>query len=62
MWIQLLLTVLYCLSVSSIELTFELPDNEVQCFYEDMKAGVLSIIEFQVSVDVSSVCFVHYDL
>ncbi|CAI4227654.1 unnamed protein product [Auanema sp. JU1783] len=32
----------------AIELTFELPDNSVQCFYEDINAGVENIIEFQV--------------
>lgn len=35
--------------VAAIELTFELPDNANQCFYEDMKAGIDSVIEFQVS-------------
>uniref|UniRef100_A0A9J2P0Y6 GOLD domain-containing protein n=1 Tax=Ascaris lumbricoides TaxID=6252 RepID=A0A9J2P0Y6_ASCLU len=34
--------------VAAIELTFELPDNANQCFYEDMKAGIDSVIEFQV--------------
>ncbi|KAK0423875.1 hypothetical protein QR680_008381 [Steinernema hermaphroditum] len=34
--------------VRAIELTFELPDNANQCFYEDLKAGVDTIIEFQV--------------
>lgn len=33
----------------SSELTFELPDNANQCFYEDIKeAGVDSTLEFQV--------------
>ena len=32
-----------------IELTFELPDNANQCFYEDLKAGIDSVFEFQVS-------------
>ncbi|KAI6208370.1 GOLD domain-containing protein [Aphelenchoides besseyi] len=35
-------------SSTAIELTFELPDNANQCFYEEIKAGVDSIIEFQV--------------
>ncbi|CAI5439396.1 unnamed protein product [Caenorhabditis angaria] len=34
--------------VNSIELTFELPDNANQCFYEDFKQGKDSILEFQV--------------
>jgi len=35
-------------SVLSIELTFELPDNANQCFYEEMKDGIESTIEYQV--------------
>ncbi|KAI6234458.1 GOLD domain-containing protein [Aphelenchoides fujianensis] len=36
-------------AVSAIELTFELPDNANQCFYEDITtAGTRSILEFQV--------------
>ncbi|KAH7726632.1 transmembrane emp24 domain-containing 7 [Aphelenchoides avenae] len=35
-------------SLSAIELTFELPDNANQCFYEDIKSGIDSILEFQV--------------
>ena len=30
------------------QLTFELPDNEVQCFYEQIKRGTNTIVEFQV--------------
>ena len=33
---------------SSIELTFELPDNANQCFYEDLKKDVDTVFEFQV--------------
>ncbi|CAJ0607998.1 unnamed protein product [Cylicocyclus nassatus] len=38
----------FVLQTSGIELTFELPDNANQCFYEDIKAGVDCVIEFQV--------------
>lgn len=31
------------------ELTFELPDNEKECFYEDLESGVKFDIDFQVS-------------
>jgi hypothetical protein len=31
-----------------VQLTFELPDNEVQCFYEHISKGVSTIVEFQV--------------
>lgn len=34
---------------NGIELTFELPDNANQCFYEDIQAGTESVFEFQVS-------------
>jgi len=30
------------------ELTFELPDNADQCFYEDLKKGINNVLEFQV--------------
>ncbi|KAI1721858.1 hypothetical protein Ddc_08336 [Ditylenchus destructor] len=48
------LLLIYCLlsfyisCASAIELTFELPDNANQCFYEDVKAGVDCVLEFQV--------------
>ncbi|CAD5206552.1 unnamed protein product [Bursaphelenchus okinawaensis] len=46
MWkILLILSVSLC---QGIELTFELPDNANQCFYEDLKAGLDSVVEFQV--------------
>jgi hypothetical protein len=30
------------------QLTFELPDNEVQCFYEHVGKGTQTVVEFQV--------------
>ncbi|KAG9330812.1 hypothetical protein JZ751_017287 [Albula glossodonta] len=44
---------LFCLmlhtaTVCCTELTFELPDNEKQCFYEDLEAGVKIDIDYQV--------------
>jgi len=38
----------YYSTALAIELTFELPDNAVQCFYEEVKAGVDCVLEFQV--------------
>lgn len=32
----------------TVQLTFELPDNEVQCFYEHINKGVSTTVEFQV--------------
>ena len=43
---------------SAVELTFELPDNEKQCFYEDIKAGEKTSVEFQVSATVLKCMFV----
>lgn len=34
--------------IRSVELTFELPDAAEQCFYEDIKQGTKSTIEYQV--------------
>uniref|UniRef100_A0A915E6Q0 GOLD domain-containing protein n=1 Tax=Ditylenchus dipsaci TaxID=166011 RepID=A0A915E6Q0_9BILA len=39
---------LVLVSLLCIELTFELPDNANQCFYEEVKTGVDCVIEFQV--------------
>lgn len=35
-------------NAETVQLTFELPDNEVQCFYEHVNKGVSSTVEFQV--------------
>ncbi|KAK6050269.1 Emp24/gp25L/p24 family protein, partial [Cooperia oncophora] len=43
-----LLTALLSLRVYGIELTFELPDNANQCFYEEIKSGVDVLLEYQV--------------
>ncbi|XP_046897607.1 transmembrane emp24 domain-containing protein 3 [Hypomesus transpacificus] len=39
---------LHVICVCSTELTFELPDNEKQCFYEELENGVRFDIDFQV--------------
>ena len=31
-----------------VQLTFELPDNAVQCFYETIKKDENTVLEFQV--------------
>uniref|UniRef100_A0A7E4VPK0 GOLD domain-containing protein n=1 Tax=Panagrellus redivivus TaxID=6233 RepID=A0A7E4VPK0_PANRE len=43
-----LLAILGASLVHAIELTFELPDNANQCFYEELQAGIDSVFEFQV--------------
>lgn len=45
------------LQVSGIELTFELPDNEKQCFYQDIEKNVSSTLEFQVIIKKSGFVF-----
>ena len=43
------LLLLSCLSYSiAVELTFELPDNARECFYEEIEAGTDFTVEFQV--------------
>ena len=41
---------------NSVQLTFELPDNEVQCFYEHVNKGVNTVVEFQVRYNI----YIHY--
>lgn len=48
--LRLLLVASLAGSLAAIELTFELPDNANQCFYEDIKSGIDSILEFQVNL------------
>ena len=45
------LFMLICLCLSIVrggELTFELPDNERQCFFEVIEKGIECTLEFQV--------------
>lgn len=35
-------------SAATTQLTFELPDNDVQCFYEHIDKGTMTVVEFQV--------------
>jgi|UniRef100_A0AC35FH39 hypothetical protein len=45
---KLFILLLLLISCKAIELTFELPDNANQCFYEELKSGIDSVFEFQV--------------
>lgn len=40
---------------SGSEITFELPDNAKQCFYEDITQGTKCTLEFQVLLSSASV-------
>lgn len=46
-----LLILVFVASINATEITFELPDNEKQCFYEDLEQGVKFDIDFQVTAD-----------
>ena len=46
--LQVICTQLLWLWVLGSELTFELPDNAKQCFYEDIIIGTKCTLEFQV--------------
>lgn len=43
------LLLLHAFLVFGSELTFELPDNEKQCFYEELEKDTKFVIDFQVS-------------
>lgn len=50
---QVLWAHLLCGWVLGSELTFELPDNAKQCFYEDIIIGTKCTLEFQVRPSIS---------
>lgn len=35
--------------INSVELTFELPDNSKECFYQDVEKNKTAILEYQVN-------------
>ena len=39
-----------------VQLTFELPDNAVQCFYERIKKDENTVLEFQVCLLLLALC------
>lgn len=45
---------LLCGWVLGSELTFELPDNAKQCFYEDIITGTKCTLEFQVRLFIDN--------
>ncbi|MCJ8737356.1 hypothetical protein PDJAM_G00022970 [Pangasius djambal] len=46
--VVLFILTLYSAAISGTELTFELPDNEKQCFYEELEEGVTFHVDYQV--------------
>jgi protein ERP2 len=49
---RLLILICTVILTSASELTFELPDNANQCFYEEIKKGIDCTLEFQVIIDI----------
>lgn len=52
-WLSILLLLGLVLSSGGVELTFELPDNAKECFYQEIEKNVTSTLEFQVSFEFS---------
>ena len=50
----LLIYLIHDTGVFSVELTFELPDNAKECFYQQMDKGANATVEFQVNSDVAN--------
>lgn len=38
-------------TINSVELTFELPDNSKECFYQEITKNKSAVLEFQVSFE-----------
>ena len=38
----------------AVELTFELPDRDQQCFYEEIKQGTRGTLEYQVTYYITT--------
>lgn len=46
--------------IQTVELTFELADNDKQCFYEELKTDSTFVLEFQVNrLDFVLFFFLH---
>lgn len=39
--------------INSVELTFELPDNDKQCYYQEIEKNRTAILEYQVKFSSS---------
>ncbi len=53
-WFLLLCAQLMFGWIRASELTFELPDNAKQCFYEDITVGTKCTLEFQVTQHIGN--------
>ena len=58
----LVVLVLLCVCVWSslaVEFTFELPDRDRQCFYEEIKQGTRGTLEYQVRIKILEYYIYH---
>ena len=39
--------------IHTVELTFELPDNDKMCYYQDIMKNSTGLLEYQVSLNIS---------
>lgn len=46
--VVLFVLTLYLTPISGTELSFELPDNEKQCFFEELEEGITFQVDYQV--------------
>lgn len=53
-WGRLALLLLLACATRASEITFELPDNAKQCFYEEIAQGTKCTLEFQVAAEPGS--------
>jgi len=49
-WTLLAVLLTYVCLSDGVELTFELPDNAKECFYQEIQKNVSSTLEFQVQI------------
>lgn len=49
-WIAALTSLCLIDLIASVELTFELPDNSKECFYQEIGKNKSAILEYQVKI------------
>lgn len=54
-FISLLATLISGIHAKSVELTFELPDNAVECFYEQIENNTSASLEYQVKFIIHTI-------
>jgi hypothetical protein len=59
-WTLLTVLLTYVYLSGGVELTFELPDNAKECFYQEIKRNITSTLEFQVSISQSFISHITH--